>query len=166
MHDNLIKSGKSKSADGLKRGILILRDASGGAKTMAFRKSILVGAPTKSILLALALDGEFRVFYGDKPSYDTYQKCFEGGHSAYRIEDLNHAVEIPSSLYQLDGDIFYPILDVDGDVVSGGGVFVQLLHGDRYPNFATVYFRDQHLSVGCELSIDVWANLNLTAIAR
>ena len=115
-----------------------------------------------NILLCVDGKGNLCLVVGDTPPEGTYQKCFEGGHSAYLLKDTQGAL-IPSNLYKLDDEIFYPILDIDGNAVSGGGVFVQLLHNDRYPSFATFYEKNQHLSIGCEIPIDEWIELNAIA---
>ena len=124
-------------------------------------KSRLVAAPSSNILLCVDEKGQLCLVVGDTPDFETEQKCFEGGHSAYFLKDTK-GVKIPSDLYQIEEDIFYPILDIDGDVVAGGGAFVQLLHNDRFPNYATFYVRNQHLSIGCEIPIDEWVELNFT----
>lgn len=140
------------------------KKALGGVKTMenTIAKSQLIAAPSSNILLCVDDKDYFCLVVGDTPPEGTYQRCFEGGHSAYLLKDTQGAL-IPSNLYKLDDDIFYPILDIDGDAVSGGGVFVQLLHNDRYPSFATFYGRNQHLSIGCEIPIDEWIELNAIA---
>ena len=115
-----------------------------------------------NILLCVDGKGNLCLVVGNTPPEGTYQTYFEGGHSAYLFENTQGAL-IPSNLYKLDDDVFDPILDIDGNVVAGGGVFVQLLHNDRYPSFATFYVRGQHLSIGCEISIDEWIELNAIA---
>ena len=43
----------------------------------------------QSLFLAVDKESDLKLFWGVKPSKETYQKCFEGGHSAFLLEAVD-----------------------------------------------------------------------------